>query len=274
LLILNPMLPNDIPTQLPIAKIIDENPNVKTFYFDYPLKSKPGQFIMLWLPGIDQKPFSVSSDDDITFGLTIFKRGPTTEKLFGMRVGDRVGISGPYGSHFSIKPNTHYIMVAGGYGAAPLSFLAGEIGKAGSTADFCLGGRSKDFLLFLGRLARMRHVKLHITTDDGSCGDKCLVTDLIPNLIKSGSIPPLVVTCGPELMEKKVLDICNELNVECELSIERYVKCGIDICGQCTVDPLGICMCQEGPVVSREVANKIEGFGKYHRDKSEQKVYF
>ena len=67
---------------LKITKIIDETNNVKTFYFPHNLKSRPGQFVMLWLPGIDQKPFSISSDDGQTFGLTIFKRGALTDKLF------------------------------------------------------------------------------------------------------------------------------------------------------------------------------------------------
>lgn len=275
---------------LEICKTVQENPFVKTFYFDHQLNSLPGQFVMLWLPGIDQKPFSISSDNGKTFGLTIFKRGPLTNKLFEMQVGDRVGISGPYGTSFTVDPKKHYIMVAGGYGAAPLGFLAESLatllflGGDGQKPeevkiDFLAGGRTKDNLLFEEKFSKIHNTKLHIATDDGSRGYKGYVTDLLANLLKKDPSTPLrsaqddsshtlVVTCGPELMEKKVLDICNQRDVDCEVSIERYMKCGIGICGQCAVDDLGICMCQQGPVVKREIANKIVEFGKYHRDKS------
>ena len=132
---------------LKITKIIDETSSVKTFYFPHNLKSRPGQFVMLWLPGIDQKPFSISFDDGRTFGLTIFKRGALTDKLFEMKINDRVGIDGPYGVGFSIKPDIHHIMVAGGYGAAPLAFLAEElIIKGNNNIDFCIGAKNKDSL--------------------------------------------------------------------------------------------------------------------------------
>ncbi|HBU06984.1 MAG TPA: dihydroorotate dehydrogenase electron transfer subunit [Candidatus Magasanikbacteria bacterium] len=257
---------------LKISKIEQENPFVKTFYFNFNLGSKPGQFVMLWIPGIDQKPFSISSDDGQTFGLTIFKRGPLTNKLFEMNIGDRVGISGPYGTAFTVDQNLHYIMVAGGYGAAPLSLLAQRTN--GAKIDFLAGGRTKDNLLFEEKLSKIPNLILHLATDDGSRGHKGYVTDLIPSIISADSCQKLVVTCGPELMQKKVLDICNEYNVDCEVSIERYMKCGVGICGQCVVDDLGICMCKEGPVVNRELANKIFEFGKYHRDKSGAVVSF
>ena len=260
-------------TFIKISKIVDENPSVKTFYFEHELKSKPGQFVMLWIPEYDQKPFSIAYDDVKTFGLTIFKRGPATEKLFGMKIGDRIGISGPYGTSFTVNPKLHYIMVAGGYGAAPLGNLAETLADChperseGSPINFIAGARSKDLLLFKDRLTKIKNLTLHIATDDGSEGHKGYVTDLLPDLIK-GKKSVLVVTCGPELMQKKVLDICNQYNVDCEVSIERYMKCGIGVCGQCAVDGPGFCMCQDGPVVKRELANKIEEFGKYYRDKS------
>ena len=236
---------------------------------------------MLWIPGIDQKPFSVAHDDGKSFGLTIFKRGNLTEKLFEMKAGDRVGISGPYGTSFSIKPDTHYIMVAGGYGAAPLGFLADVLchsRESGNpvTVDFLIGARNKDLVLFKDKLEKIPNLKLHIATDDGSLGSKGYVTDILSNIVSgvSDHSRTLVVTCGPELMEKKVLDICNEKNIDCEVSIERYMKCGVGVCGQCAVDDLGICMCKEGPVVKKELVNKIKEFGKYHRDKSGAIVSF
>ena len=69
-------------------------------------------------------------------------------------------------------------------------------------------------------------------------------------------------------MEKAVLNLANKYEVDCEISIERYMKCGYSICGQCCVDGPGIPMCSKGPVVNRELANKITEFGKFHRDKA------
>jgi len=280
------------PILLPITKIQTENSQVKTFFFDYPLQAKPGQFVMLWIPGVDQKPFSVGYQNDNTFGLTVFKRGPLTEKLFTMKVGERVGITGPFGTAFTTSSDLHYIMVAGGYGAAPLGFLAESLPchlkqSEGSTIDFLIGARNKNLLLFKERLLKIPNLKLHIATDDGSYGYKGYVTDMLLGILKHLPCPclptgsgrqgvqddnnnskTLVVTCGPELMEKKVLDMCNEKNIDCEISIERYMKCGFGVCGQCVVDGPGICMCQQGPVVKRELANQITEFGKYHRDKT------
>jgi len=178
-----------------------------------------------------------------------------------------VGLTGPYGNPFTLKSNFHYLMVAGGYGAAPLAFLAEEALKQNSTVDFLLGARSADYLLFEKRLAGLVGLKLHLATDDGSKGHRGYVTDLLPNLA-NGHEKIMVATCGPELMEKKILEFCNERGLDCEISLERYMKCGFGLCGQCAVDPIGLCVCKNGPVFSKKIINQISEFGKYHRDKS------
>ena len=297
----------DAPLILPITRITDENPHVKTFWFDFVLQSEPGQFVMLWIPGVDQKPFSVGYDEGGRFGLTIFAVGPLSKRLFELKAGDRVGITGPYGKSFSVLPNTHYITVAGGYGAGPLGVLAERLASVNSTVDFCVGARSADLLLFEERMSKLPHVKVRVSTNDGGRGVQGYVTDLLESILNPGGVKDLsegvphgitqtgvvpqvdaskdpssqtprdgilVATCGPELMEKRVLDICNQYNVPCEISIERYMKCGFGVCGQCCVDDSGITMCMKGPVVSREVANIITEFGKYHRDKSGTKINY
>ena len=260
----------DTPLLLPIAKIVDENPHVKTFWFDCDLGSKPGQFVMLWVPDMDQKPFSIAYDEDGKFGLSIFAVGPTSKKLFEMKAGDRVGITGPYGNPYTEKPNTHYIGIGGGYGAGPVGLLAERLQEINSTMDFCVGARSADLLLFEERIAKLPNATVHVSTDDGSKGHKGFVTQIVEEILinKLSNKQIILATCGPEMMEKAVLDLANKYDVECEISIERYMKCGFGICGQCTVDPIGIRMCVEGPVVNRETANQITEFGKYHRDKS------
>src|SRR3989339_2146861 len=93
----------EIPITLPINKIADEAKDVKTFYFRYRLNSKPGQFVNLWIPGVDEKPFSVSWQDENEFAVSVQKIGGFTEKLFGMKKGSLLGIRGPYGNGFKIE---------------------------------------------------------------------------------------------------------------------------------------------------------------------------
>ncbi len=261
----------DSPIMIPIAEIVKETEHVNTYYFDYPLGSEPGQFVMLWIPGIDQKPFSIGYDDGKRFGLTIFALGKLTHALAEMKVGDRVGITGPYGTTFRVESDRHYIMIAGGYGAAPLGLLSERLQEKNVTVDFCVGARGEEHLLFEDRMTKLDYVTTHVSTDNGSKGHHGYVTDILKKLLegyKGSDKNILVATCGPELMEKKVLELCNEYNVDCDVSIERFMKCGFGICGQCCVDPLGITMCKQGPVVPRDLVNKITEFGSHHRDKS------
>jgi len=256
----------DNPIILKISAITQENPHVKTFWFDYELPSKPGQFVMLWLPGVDQKPISIAYDTGECFGLSIFAVGPMTQQLFALKRGDKLGITGPYGNPFSVRENTRYIMVAGGYGAGPLGLLTERLAGKQSPVDFCVGARSRDLLLFEERIEKIPYATVHVSTNDGSKGHKGYVTEILEKLLSDKYPSPpfgdtdttqkiLVCTCGPEMMEKAVLNLCTKYNVDCQISVERYMKCGFNICGQCCVDPLGIPMCSVGPVIDRETAN-------------------
>ncbi len=196
---------NATPFFLPIIKIDDENENVKTFFIQGNIQAEPGQFVMLWIPGIDQKPFSISDCDENQFALTVFKRGPLTEKLFNLNIGDKIGITGPFGTSFSLKPDTNYFMVAGGYGAAPLYFLSKKSQSLNSHIDFFLGARSNNHLLFLNKIKSLSNITLHIATEDGSAGEQGFITQQLENKLAAteNKTNILVCTCGPELMEKK-----------------------------------------------------------------------
>lgn len=258
------------PITLPIKRIVEENTVTKTFYFDLDLKAKPGQFIMFWLPGIDLKPFGISYQKNGVTGITICNVGPVTEKIFKLKENDVVGLQGPYGTFFDTAQADNITLVAGGYGAAPLSFLADA--NPDKNIDFIIGAQTKEKLLFEKRLKKAG-VTLHQCTDDGSCGFKGYSTDKLEELIANQK-PDLVCSCGPELMQNKVIEICEKNTIPCQISLERYIKCGFGLCGQCVVDPLGIRMCQEGPVLSSEIVKQISEFAQYHRNGSGQKMYF
>ena len=259
----------DSPVMIAIKSITQETKNVRTFTFEYALASKPGQFVMLWIPGIDQKPFSIGSDTENEFQLTIFERGNATQALFKMKEGDKVGISGPYGTEYQYEKETELITVGGGYGAAPLAFLTDNAIADDHTVHFLVGAQDADNILFEHRM-KTAGANVHISTDDGSLEHKGYITEVLKDLLeeKKDAKNLKVYTCGPELMQKAVAKIAKEYRIPAEISIERYMKCGFGVCGICCVDDEGFPVCIEGPVISGKKGLAIAEFGVCHRDKT------
>jgi dihydroorotate dehydrogenase electron transfer subunit len=258
---------------LEIKKIIPENAYTSTFVFEYPLNSKPGQFVMLWIPGVDEKPFSVAYDDGKEFWLTICKVGQATEELFKLKVGDKVGIRGPLGTHYTWSETDHIGVVAGGYGAAPMYFVSRLAIKDGCKVEFFVGARSEDLLLFTEKAASLDNVTVHIATNDGSKGHKGFVTEALDQFLTNQKLDR-VFSCGPELMMQAASKVAEKHDVKSWLSMEKYMKCGIGVCGQCAVDDSGVLVCTKGPVMSYDEVKTLPELGKYHRDAQGVKHYF
>lgn len=267
-------LQSRLPRTYRIVEIKQETEQVRSFTFDGSLGAKPGQFVMVWLPGYDEVPMSVAFDDGAHTRITFFAVGDLTNKLAESKVGDLVGLRGPFGTHYEWSAGDHIVLVAGGYGAAPMYFVAREAVKHGCTLEAIVGARGKEHLLYLEELEGLEHVSLHVSTDDGSVGHKGYNTEVLDQLLTAAAEPdaedpPIdkVFACGPEMMLLSTLKVANKHKVPCQLSLERYMKCGYGLCGNCVVDPLGIRMCTEGPVVKGEVCSQLtDEFGKYHRD--------
>jgi dihydroorotate dehydrogenase electron transfer subunit len=265
-------LSTTLPTTITIKEIIPEAEGIKTFVFDSDLKFNPGQFVMLWIPGVDEKPFGAwrspakqskdgrTKDDELR--ITVSAVGDFSRKKHELKVGDNVGIRGPFGKGFTVPKQKKIVLVGGGFGTAPLLGLARQAQDCDLT--FIIGARSED-LLFGENYAEELGAKVLISTNDGSAGEKGFSTDLLEKLLKDESVDK-VFSCGPELMMKRVAEICQEKNVDCELSLERYMKCGIGVCGSCAMDDSGWCACSDGPVIDGAQALKSVEFGKYHRD--------
>lgn len=256
---------NNVPRTYKIVSVKDETDKVKTFKFDVSLGAKPGQFVMVWLPCVDEVPMSVSMDDGKNLSITFFNVGDMTNELSKKKVGDLVGLRGPFGTHYQWEKGQHLILVAGGYGAAPMYFVANEAAKDNCTIDFIVGARSKDLLLYIEEIKKLPNTTLHIATDDGSEGHKGYSTEVLENILKNKN-QDTVFSCGPELMLKRISDICAEKEIPCFLSLERYMKCGYGLCGSCCMDTLGIRLCKDGPVLSNDICRQLDEFGKYHRD--------
>lgn len=263
------------PQSATLKKITTEAHGVKGFTFHFPkLGSKPGQFVMLWLPGIDQKPFSIAADDGKTFTIVVFKISKFTEAMFRMKPEAKIGVSGPFGNPFTWKPKQHVIAVGGGYGAAPLAYLIREAKQQQCTNELLIGARTKKLLLYTDHFPK--HTWL--ATDDGSIGHKGYITEILEKrlqvLTKIQRTQTTVYVCGPEPMEYAAALVATRYAVRSQISVERYMKCGFGICGQCCMDDTGETMCQVGPVITGAHALRLVEFGKYHRDKAGTKHYY
>jgi dihydroorotate dehydrogenase electron transfer subunit len=241
-----------------IEKIKQESQNHKSFSFKYAAGCSPGQFVMVWLPGIDEKPMSISDCSKGLMMITVERKGSFTEKMFQLKEGDKIGIRGPYGKGFTITEGA--CIIGGGCGAAPVRPLIKH--TKGATA--IIGESNKELLLFEREFPDAK-----IATDDGSKGSKGFTTDVLEGLLKERKFP-IVQCCGPEMMMKKVVEICQKHGIECECSLERYMRCGFGICGDCACGEKLVC--KDGPVFKGSVLAGIEDFGKYAKTKSGKKI--
>lgn len=251
----------DIPK---IAKVVDVTKHcddVITIYLEGKAEIKPGQFIMLWLPGVDEKPFTISQVMENRFGITVRKKGEFTKALFDMKNGDKLGYRGPYGRGYSIVNGKNVCIIGGGVGMAELNLLYHKL-KDKNKVFINYGAKTKSELVF-------DFPQAFICTDDGSAGMKGFVTDILEELLKKEKID-IVYTCGPEIMMRKVVEICNRNKINCEVSLERYMKCGFGICGNCAVN--GKLVCKDGPVFNSKDLATMNDFGSFARLKTGKKA--
>ncbi len=251
----------DIPKLMEISDVVHEGKAQKSFFFKHRLNCKPGQFVMVWVPNIDEKPMAVSYCSKNEFAFTSQAIGKWTSALDKFKKGDKLGIRGPYGNSFSIKNNA--CIVAGGVGMASVSTLIDVL----MNPVIIYGARTKGQLIYLNRY---KNKKMLITTDDGSYGKKGFTTDILKDELYKNKKIRIVYTCGPEIMMKKVFDICQKHKVECEASVERMMKCGFGICGACMCDDKIVCM--EGPIFNSRQLTNLPEFGNFARLKSGRKV--
>ena len=240
------------PINTTIIDIRDETPSVRSFVLDLSLDFTPGQYVMVWIRGVDEIPMSLSGSNMIT----VQNVGDATSALFGLGIGDTIGIRGPYGNGFEIHDPV--LIVAGGVGAAPLAPLAEAACAMGYDVLTLLGARTRSELLFQQRSSDAGEVL--IATDDGSAGFHGRVTELLDDALDRHTY-----SCGPEPMMYALLRMLNDQELKrAWFSLHRYIKCGIGVCGACCIDPDGYRVCKDGPVF-RGVELVDSEFGRYKR---------
>jgi dihydroorotate dehydrogenase electron transfer subunit len=237
-------MPGSLHLPLRVTERIVENAKTVSLVLDASMTAAPGQFAMLWLPGVDEKPFSISGGDPLQF--TIARVGPFSDLLHDLELGDMLWVRGPFGKGYSTG-NGRTLLVGGGYGAAPLHFLGRSLLATGAAGiEAALGARTSTDLLFVERFQTLGSA-IHLATEDGSAGTRGRVTDVVAPLLESGRFARLCA-CGPEGMLESLAALCRAARVPAELSYEAYMRCGIGMCGACEHGARLVCM--DGPVFS------------------------
>ncbi len=243
-----------------VKKVVKENKDVKTLYFNLSFADRidAGQFIMVWLPCYGERPMALSYIDreNGEVAITVQCRGKVTERIHELKEGDKLGVRGPYGRGFEVEGKV--LAVGGGVGVSAFAPLVDEK----KIKKVMIGAKTIEELIFIDRFKKSCDV--FPVTEDGSYGRKGYVTDFLDEKIKKFD---MVISCGPELMLRKVIDTCTSMAIPLQVSLERIVKCGIGVCGSCVIEPLGLFVCKDGPVFDGELLKDSE-IGFYKRDKS------
>lgn len=231
------------PQPLTIQAITQDNYRIKTFVLDGELpQATPGQFVMAWLPRLDEKPFSLAHATPIT--LTVAAVGPFSNALHALAVSDKLWIRGPYGRGFR-KLGQRPALVGGGYGVAPLAWLGQSLQAQGADPIAFIGGRSRADIIGVERFEALG-IPVIVTTDDGTLGEQSVVTHAVARLLREGQIDSIHAV-GPHGMLHALEHLAQQYGVPAQLSWEAYMGCAIGICGMCEHSD-GSLLCVEGPI--------------------------
>src|SRR3989304_7812325 len=157
------------PIMVKSCDILEESPGIKTFFFKLDLNFEPGQFVMVWIPLLDEKPFTISYIQKGLVGISVLKRGIFTNALRSKKIGDMLGIRGPYGRGFSLQLDSNSCVVGGGIGMASLATLVDRLNlvvdKQRGHVTVIQGART-----VAGVLHQKRFREMKLCTDDGTAG--------------------------------------------------------------------------------------------------------
>ena len=213
---------------------------------------------MLWIPGVDEIPLSIMDAGNGLVSVSVKQVGDATRHLHGMEAGAMIGVRGPFGTSFT-ESRGRVLLVSGGTGTAPLLFLAKQLSAKTERLSFVEGAKTKDELLFVRELSGVCNEKsLITTTEDGTYGLQCLVTEPLAKLLDRERFD-MIYTCGPEVMVKKIFELTEQRKLPLEASLERLMRCGIGLCGSCVIGKYRVC--RDGPVFTasqlREVKDEL-----------------
>jgi dihydroorotate dehydrogenase electron transfer subunit len=226
--------------------------------------ARPGQFVALVVGGdtsanLLRRCFSIhkvspSGTYGGTVDIVVAAHGPGTTWITRLALHDEVDLVGPLGKPFPL-PNEPVpcVLVGGGYGSAPLFWLAEQLAAKGCHVEMVLGAASEDRLFGVVE-ARRAADGLTVTTDDGSAGTRGWVSDVLPQVIRL-SQAGVVYGCGPMGMLRSITEVAAAQGVVAQVAVEESMACGIGVCMTCVMPVTGpdgrtrmARSCVEGPV--------------------------
>lgn len=237
------------------------NANVKRMVIEAPQiaeAAQPGQFVHVKKPdsvNFLRRPFSIADADRENGTITLIYRivGKGTAEYAAMKVGEAFSILGPIGNGFALKDGRP-LLIGGGVGIAPLIYLSRQLKD--KKPILLIGGKNKDEVFWEKYLQEFAD-KIYITTDDGSVGFKGFTVQLLPQILAENNIEH-IYTCGPNIMMEGVAKLAHKHDIDCQVSLEKRMACGIGVCLGCTFEDKLTGkrrkVCTEGPVfASKEV---------------------
>jgi len=257
------------PLVVKIEKVIEETPTVRTLVFSDEVLANvlPGQFAMVWIPGVNELPMSVMISLEKGKGaFTVRKHGVSSTALYNLKVGDYMGMRGPYGNSFTIKQGK-LLLVGGGTGLVPLIRLLTFLKKT-DEVTVLMGAKTKEEVFFeklANQLLEHNKHQVIVVTEDGTYGKPGLVTDEMEKLLSEKKFDA-VYTCGPEKMMHKVVQLASAKKTRVQASLERMMKCGMGICGSCCISE--VLVCKDGTVFDGDYLLSNKEFGYTHRNKA------
>jgi dihydroorotate dehydrogenase electron transfer subunit len=210
----------------------------------------PGQFVMVRVPGdaaFIRRPFGIVDLEGSACEICFKVIGAGTQSLADAKAGDRVSVLGPLGNGFEIADAKTHVLVAGGYGIAPIIGLARRLIEDGKGCVIGYGAASAEHLLYMKEL-RSLGCDLKITTEDGSEGTKGFITDVLGEVLSDSAA---LYCCGPDGLSKAVAGLGEKNDIRTQISLDRFMACGIGLCLGCvceTKDGKNVRSCKEGPV--------------------------
>lgn len=218
-------------------------------------KMLPGQFVEVRVDDSPstflRRPISINFvDEELNeLWLLVAVVGEGTRHLAALQPGDVLNCVLPLGNSFSMPrlSSDRFLLVGGGVGVAPLLYLGKAIREQGGEPTFLLGARSASDLLELDEFKK--YGRLCVTTEDGSLGERGFVTN---HSVLSCESFDMICTCGPKPMMMAVARFAKKADVECEVSLENKMACGLGACLCCVEKTTegNVCVCTEGPVLN------------------------
>jgi dihydroorotate dehydrogenase electron transfer subunit len=227
-------------------------------------QARPGQFVQIGVPEdrrfMLRRPFSIHQASrrggwagtlEIVFDVV----GPGTAWLSRASEHDMIDVIGPLGRAFQLRDELRTcVLIGGGYGAAPLYFLAEELRAAGKEAHLLIGARNHD-RVFKPIEGKRAGSSLVVTTEDGTLGERGRVTDALPDVLAQAR-GDVVYACGPNAMLRAVAELSLARGIPCQVAVEEMMGCGLGVCWTCAVPYLSadgrswwnVRACTEGPV--------------------------